>query len=112
MILTFPGNFDPLVNVGSMSIEPTNSSLLSSETESSVSHPSKYSGGEPDDLNMPAAAACVSVGELRAADGLLGPLEFLAIRMCEGFTDMEMEADRRPKVCLMNVLHNMEDDCQ
>ena len=33
---------------------------------------------------MPDAAAWVSVGELSAADGLLGPLECLAMRMCEG----------------------------
>ena len=39
---------------------------------------------------MPAAAACVSVGELSAADGLFGPREFLAIRICEGFTDIEV----------------------
>ena len=36
---------------------------------------------------MPAAAAWVSVGELREAEGLwvLGPLEFRAMRMCGGF---------------------------
>ena len=70
IILTFPGNLYPFVNVGSISMVSSNSSLLSSDTESSVSHPSNDSGGEPADLKMPAAAAWVSVGELREADGL------------------------------------------
>lgn len=33
---------------------------------------------------MPAAAACVSVGELRDADGLLCPRELRAMRIWEG----------------------------
>ena len=70
MIFTLPGNLYPFVNVGSISIVSSNSSLLSSDTESSVSHPPSESGGEPADLKMPAAAAWVSVGELREADGL------------------------------------------
>lgn len=51
---------------------------------SSVSHSSRFHGGEPADLNIPAAAACVSVGELRAAEGLC-PLELRAMRMWDGF---------------------------
>jgi hypothetical protein len=71
------------VNASSISI--ASESMLSSETTSSVSHSSRSQGGEPDDLKIPEAAACVSVGELRAAEGLLGPLELRAMRMCEGF---------------------------
>jgi hypothetical protein len=38
---------------------------------------------------MPEAAACVSVGELRDAEGLFGPRELRAMRMCEGLVDMK-----------------------
>lgn len=80
MILTVPGNLLALVKVESISMGSSKSpSMLISETNSSVSHSSRNQGGEPADLNMPAAAACVSVGELRVADGLFNPLEFLAI---------------------------------
>ena len=64
-----------------MSMASSASSILSSDTMSSASHPSRSHGGEPDERNIPAAAACVSVGELNEAEGLLGPREFLAIRM-------------------------------
>lgn len=80
-IFTFPGIFAPLVNVVSMSMGSSNSSVPSSETESSVSQPSEDHGGEPAERNMPAAAAWVSVGELSVADGPLRPLELRAIRM-------------------------------
>ena len=57
--------------------------MLTSETASSVSTPSKNHGGDPaDERKMPAAAACVSVGELRGA--LDWPREFRAMRMCDG----------------------------
>jgi hypothetical protein len=88
MILTLPGNSDRRVNVSSMSIGLDPSSVLSSEITSSVSTPSRCHGGEPVDRKMPAAAACVSVGELRDADGLCVPRELRAMRMCEGFTDI------------------------
>ena len=88
IILTFPGNLLALVNVSWISIGSSKSPLvLRDEAISSDSHPSKYREGEPADLKMPAAAACVSVGELREAEGLcvLGPLEFRAMRMWGGF---------------------------
>jgi len=57
--------------------------MLTSETASSVSTPSKNHGGDPaDERKMPAAAAWVSVGELRGA--LDWPREFRAMRMCDG----------------------------
>lgn len=84
MIFTVPGNRLLLVKASSISIASSSSSVLKSDTMSSVSHSSRSHGGEPDDRKIPEAAACVSVGELRAADGLLDPLEFLAIRMWDG----------------------------
>lgn len=91
-ILTFPGSRAFLVNVGSMSIASSNSSVLRSETDPSVSQPSEDHGGEPAERKMPAAAACVSVGELSAADGPLRPRELRAMRMCDGF-DMHWECE-------------------
>lgn len=58
-----------------------------SEMSSSVSHSSRFHGGDPADLKIPAAAAWVSVGELRAAEGL-GPLELRAMSIWEGFVDI------------------------
>jgi hypothetical protein len=86
-ILTVPGNLPLRVNVSSISIPSSESHRLNSVTRSSVSHSSSNHGGEPDERNIPAAAACVSVGELREADGLilLGPREFRAIKICGGF---------------------------
>lgn len=37
---------------------------------------------------MPEAAACVSVGELRAADGLFEPRELRAIKIWDGLVDI------------------------
>jgi hypothetical protein len=59
--------------------------MLSSETTSSDSYSCRTHGGDPDERKIPAAAACVSVGELREAIGLLGPRELRAMRMCDGF---------------------------
>jgi hypothetical protein len=87
-IFTLPGSFAFFVNVGSMSIGSSKSSVLSTDTESSVSPPSEDGGGEPAERNIPAAAAWVSVGELSVADGPLRPLELRAMRMWDGFTDM------------------------
>ncbi len=87
MILTVPGNLVFLVKVSSSSIASSGSSVLSSETASSDSYSCSTQGGEPDERKIPAAAACVSVGELRDAIGLLGPRELRAMRMCEGFVD-------------------------
>ena len=53
-------------------------------TISSLSHSSRSQGGEPEERNMPAAAAWVSVGELRDAEGLFSPRELRAMRMWEG----------------------------
>lgn len=64
-----------------MGMAPSSSSALSSDSLSSVSHSSYSHGGEPEDLKIPEAAAWVSVGELREADGLLSPRELRAIRM-------------------------------
>jgi hypothetical protein len=81
MILTVPGYRLCFVKASSISIASSSSSVLSSDTMSSVSHSSRSHGGEPDDRKIPDAAACVSVGELRAAEGLFGPLELRAIKM-------------------------------
>lgn len=83
-IFTFPESFAFFVNVGSMSIGSSNPSMLSSDTESSVSQPSEDQGGEPAERNIPAAAAWVSVGELSEADGPLRPRELRAMRMWDG----------------------------
>lgn len=80
-IFTVPGNLLCLVKALSISMASSSSSILNSETMSSVSHSSKSHGGEPDERKIPAAAAWVSVGELRDAEGLLGPRELRAIRM-------------------------------
>jgi len=67
-ILTVPGNLEFLVNASSMSIGSRESLMLASETTSSVSTPSRNHGGDPaEERKIPAAAACVSVGELRDA---------------------------------------------
>lgn len=58
--------------------------MLKSDTDSSVSQPSEDHGGEPAERNMPAAAACVSVGELSVAEGPLRPREVRAMRICDG----------------------------
>jgi hypothetical protein len=93
MILTVPGNLLCFVNASSIWMAFSSSSMLSSETTSSVSPSSRSHGGEPEDRNMPAAAAWVSVGELRDADGLLGPLECLAMRMCDGLVVMKVKGN-------------------
>ena len=84
-ILTVPGSL-PLrrVKVSSISMARSDSYRLSSVTSSSLSHSSRSHGGEPEERNMPAAAAWVSVGELSDAEGLLGPRELRAMRMWEG----------------------------
>lgn len=84
-ILTVPGNLLCLVKVSSISIASSSwSSMLSSDTISSVSHSWSSQGGEPDDRKIPEAAAWVSVGELSEADGLFGPRELRAMRIWEG----------------------------
>jgi hypothetical protein len=84
MILTVPGNLHVRVNVSSKWMASSSSSVLSSEEEmSSAAHSSRSQGGEPEDLNIPEAAACVSVGELRDAEGWW-PREFRAMSMCDG----------------------------
>lgn len=85
IILTVPGNLVLFVKVSSSSIASSGSSVHISDTASSDSYSWSTHGGEPDERKMPAAAACVSVGELRDAIGLLGPRELRAMRMCEGF---------------------------
>lgn len=70
MIFTVPGNLPVLVKVSSSWMASSSSSLLISDELSSDSHSSRSHGGEPDERNIPEAAACVSVGELSAADGL------------------------------------------
>ena len=84
MILTVPGNDESLVKVSSSSTGSSSSSMLNCDTISAVSTSSSFHGGEPDDLKMPEAAAWVSVGELRDAEGLW-PLELRAMRMWDGF---------------------------
>ena len=60
--------------------------MLTSETASSVSTPSRNHGGDPaEERKIPAAAACVSVGELREAEVIFDwPRELRAMRMCDG----------------------------
>lgn len=84
------------MNVSSTSITASSSSSLlsSSVAVSSASHSSKSHGSDLEDLNMPDAAACVSDGELRDADGLLVPREFLAIRIWEGFEAITVVSTR------------------
>jgi hypothetical protein len=98
-ILTVPGNLPLRVNVSSISIPSSESYKLSSVTRSSVSHSSSNHGGEPEERNIPEAAAWVSVGELREADGLIlfGPREFRAIKMCEGFVVIAVSAELHSK---------------
>jgi len=80
------------VKVPSISIASSSSSVpLSSESTSSGSQSSKSHGGEPEDLNIPEAAACVSVGELKAAAGLLIPRELRAMSMWDGFVLMMVQ---------------------
>jgi hypothetical protein len=84
-ILTVPGNLDRLVNASSTSISSCESLTLSSDTASSVSAPSRNQGGDPAEArNIPAAAACVSVGELRDAETFDGPRELRAMRIWDG----------------------------
>lgn len=78
-ILTVPGNLLCLVKASSISID-SSSSEQSSETRSSVSHSSSIHC-EAEERNIPAAAACVSVGELRDAEGLFWPRELRAMRI-------------------------------
>ena len=59
--------------------------MLSSDTASSVSIPPRNHGGDPaEERNIPAAAACVSVGELRDAETFDWPRELRAMRICGG----------------------------
>ncbi|SRR6266436_1651217 len=85
-ILTVPGNLEPLVNASSMSMGSRESLTLTSETASSVSTPSRNHGGDPaEERKIPAAAAWVSVGELRDAEVIFDwPRELRAMRMCDG----------------------------
>jgi len=62
-----------------------------SVTGSSGSYSWCAHGGEPEERKMPAAAACVSVGELREAEGLLCPRELRAISRYDGFVVMEKD---------------------
>jgi hypothetical protein len=88
-ILTVPGNLEALVNASSMSMGSCESLTLTSEMASSVSTPSRHHGGDPaDERKIPAAAACVSVGELSGAEVLDWPREFRAMRMCDGLVVM------------------------
>ena len=72
------------MKVSSSSTGSSSSSMLSCDAISAVSTSSSFHGGDPDDLKMPEAAAWVSVGELREAEGLW-PLELRAMRMWDGF---------------------------
>jgi hypothetical protein len=59
--------------------------MLSSDTTSSVSTPSRNQGDDPaEERNIPAAAACVSVGELNDAETFNGPRELRAMRIWDG----------------------------
>ena len=88
MTLTVPGSLQFLVKVWSIPIPSSSSSALISESSSSASQSSRSHCAEPEDLNIPLAAACVSVGELNAAAGALGPRELRAIRIWDGLVLM------------------------
>jgi hypothetical protein len=85
-IFTVPGNLEFLVNASSTSMGSRESLMLTSDTASSVSTPSRNHGGDPaEERKIPAAAACVSVGELRDAVVMFDwPRELRAMRMCDG----------------------------
>jgi uncharacterized membrane protein len=83
-ILTVPGNLDCFVNASSTSMGSCGSVMLSSEIASSVSASRNHGGDPAEERNIPAAAACVSVGELRAAVVFDGPRELRAMRMWDG----------------------------
>lgn len=68
------------MKVSSISMASSSSSVLKSEIGSSVSEPSTCNEGEPVERKTPEAAACVSVGELREAEGLW-PRELRAMSM-------------------------------
>ena len=69
-ILTFPGNLLERVKVSSISMGSSRSPFVLRDEAISSDSQSRYQDGEPADLKMPEAAAWVSVGELREADGL------------------------------------------
>ena len=89
-IFTVPGNLQAFVNVSSISMDSSSSSVLSSDAISSVSQSSNSQGEAPEDLKIPEAAAWVSVGELREAAGLFRPRELRAIRMWDGLVLIEV----------------------
>ena len=92
-ILTVPGNLEFLVKAPSTSMGSRESLRLTSETASSVSTPSRYhDGGDPaEERKIPAAAACVSVGELRDAVVIFDwPRELRAMRMCDGLVVIDI----------------------
>lgn len=88
MILTVPKNVPLRVNVSSISMALSESFRFRSVTGSSGSYSWCVHGGEPEERKMPDAAACVSVGELREAEGLLCPRELRAIRRYDGLVVM------------------------
>lgn len=95
-IFTVPGNLEFLVNASSMSMGSRESLILTSETASSVSTPSRNHGGDPaEERKIPAAAACVSVGELREAVVMFDcPRELRAMRMCDGLVVIAISGAR------------------
>jgi hypothetical protein len=100
-ILTVPGNLEFLVNASSMSMGSRESLMLTSETASSVSTPSRNHGGDPaEERKIPAAAACVSVGELRDAEVTFAwPRELRAMRMCDGLVVIA-DCDKTDQGCV------------
>lgn len=81
-ILTPPGKGLCRVKVLSISIpSSSSSSLFKDDRLLSISRSSKSHGGDPVERKIPDAAACVSVGELREAEGLVELREFRAMRM-------------------------------
>jgi hypothetical protein len=86
-ILTVPGYLARRVKVSSVSmasVASSSSSTSSSETSSPSNSSNDHGGEDADDRKMPAAAACVSVGEDRAAERLFGEREERATRTAEG----------------------------
>lgn len=93
-IFTVPGYLARFVKVSSSSIAASggSSSIAASSDTSSSAHSSNSQGGEDaEDLNIPAAAAWVSVGDDRAAERLPGDLDERATRTAEG---VDIECDR------------------
>lgn len=106
MTFTVPGYLALRVKVSSTSIEAFDSSSSTSSSEtSSSSHSSNDQGGDAaDERKIPAAAACVSVGDDNAAERLFGDREERATRTAEGFDIRVVQREFQKSHCHMSQL--------